>query len=443
MDMMLLGGQKLKESPDELKTLKELDVNDKNDIQQVFESLLEFSFENKQLIDHSIDAQSNKATDDSEFNHEEFLSLIGEEPWQLLNVKNQLENNVDELGQELPPSLSVSSLVANETDKNLKEDSSLLLDINTKLSLKDNNNLFPSLTDSFEAAEVAQQNINKLTKASFYEDRTQGLFDGLQRAEDSGNSFKNLFMLNGDAENLTYTENYLNNKNDLFTALNGDHLLRAEQLHLKQMTGEKLNVLQQEAQLLIESGMVIDDKPTEDFKSIIQEQKVAELSEWSSNSFNKELTSKTEALLSQKTLKLEGVIGTVNWSANFAKSIKTLLTQQIKEAKIEVDPPELGPIQIKLAINQQDVNVQFQTQSGATKDHIENALPKLKEMLEESGYNLLESHVNQEQSGNRSGNSATSEETLSFKSDELQDSELEEVINQELSLDRKGVDFFA
>ncbi len=78
----------------------------------------------------------------------------------------------------------------------------------------------------------------------------------------------------------------------------------------------------------------------------------------------------------------------VMWSAN----------QKLQSASIQLDPPELGSLQVKLHITQDQVSVSFTSPHAHVRDALEQSLPRLREMMAEQGLNLGESSVEDQSS---------------------------------------------
>ena len=78
----------------------------------------------------------------------------------------------------------------------------------------------------------------------------------------------------------------------------------------------------------------------------------------------------------------------VMWSAN----------QKVQTASIQLDPPELGSLQVKLNISHDQVSVSFTSPHAHVRDALEQSLPRLREMMAEQWLNLGESSVNDQSS---------------------------------------------
>ena len=70
-----------------------------------------------------------------------------------------------------------------------------------------------------------------------------------------------------------------------------------------------------------------------------------------------------------------------------------MMARNMKSVDIRLDPPELGSMQVKLSVQNDQASVSFVVSSSQAKDALEQSLPKLKEMLEQQGMQLADSDV--------------------------------------------------
>lgn len=80
-----------------------------------------------------------------------------------------------------------------------------------------------------------------------------------------------------------------------------------------------------------------------------------------------------------------------------ADKVRWMVNQSNVLAEIRLDPPELGSMQVKVHMNGDAANVSFVVQSQQARDVLDQAVPRLKELLEEQGIQLGQSSVQQEQ----------------------------------------------
>ncbi|WP_163935820.1 flagellar hook-length control protein FliK [Paraferrimonas sp. SM1919] len=77
--------------------------------------------------------------------------------------------------------------------------------------------------------------------------------------------------------------------------------------------------------------------------------------------------------------------------------IKLMIQQATNQAEIKLDPPELGSMVIRLQVQGDQTQVQFQVQHQHTKELLEQSLERLKGMLEQQGLSLADTHVGRDQ----------------------------------------------
>ena len=82
-----------------------------------------------------------------------------------------------------------------------------------------------------------------------------------------------------------------------------------------------------------------------------------------------------------------------DFSPNLANRIQWIYQQALASAEILMDPPELGPLSVKLHTSRGETNILFQVSNPQTKDMIEENLAKLKESLEQLGIQLGDTQV--------------------------------------------------
>jgi flagellar hook-length control protein FliK len=71
-----------------------------------------------------------------------------------------------------------------------------------------------------------------------------------------------------------------------------------------------------------------------------------------------------------------------------------MVGQQQQGAEIRLNPPALGPLEIKLSMTDGQASLTFSTQHLPVKEALEAATPRLREMFSESGINLGSVSVN-------------------------------------------------
>jgi flagellar hook-length control protein FliK len=102
-----------------------------------------------------------------------------------------------------------------------------------------------------------------------------------------------------------------------------------------------------------------------------------------------------------------------NAAGQLKERINLMINQKIQVAEIRLDPAELGQMQIRVNLQQEQATVQFIVQQQHAKELLEQQMPRLREMLQQQGIQLGEGQVQHQRqgdsnaSGQRNGNSGS------------------------------------
>ncbi|MDO6612489.1 flagellar hook-length control protein FliK [Shewanella sp. 1_MG-2023] len=142
----------------------------------------------------------------------------------------------------------------------------------------------------------------------------------------------------------------------------------------------------------------------------------------------------------------ESVVQMQDMIQKFAPVMKqqliTMVGQGVQHAEIRLDPAELGHMVVKVQVNGEQTQVQFQVAQSQTKDLIEQAIPKLREMLAEEGLQLADSQVSQD--GESQKKSEYDEQNSSGENmlDEISAQELE-IATKHAKSSNSAIDYYA
>ena len=117
-----------------------------------------------------------------------------------------------------------------------------------------------------------------------------------------------------------------------------------------------------------------------------------------------------------------------------------MVSSKIQSAQIQLNPRDMGPIDIKVSMQQDQANVVFSTQVSQTKEALELALPRLREMFEENGLGLADVDV-QQQDANESHQGQAQQDGGSLEQSESDSVETESQVVQQHSVGL--VDYYA
>lgn len=95
-------------------------------------------------------------------------------------------------------------------------------------------------------------------------------------------------------------------------------------------------------------------------------------------------------------------LGNNGWAEEFSQKISWMSTQQNQVAELHLNPPNLGPLDVVLRISDNQATALFASPHGAVRDAVENALPKLRELLADNGIMLGNTTISDQSPRDRS-----------------------------------------
>lgn len=97
--------------------------------------------------------------------------------------------------------------------------------------------------------------------------------------------------------------------------------------------------------------------------------------------------------VNSQTNMLPAQITSPQWSNQIGERVNWMIGQNIQQAEIKLNPPDLGLLEIKIKFSAEQASVSFGSANAQVREALENAMPKLREMFEESGLDLANVNV--------------------------------------------------
>ena len=131
-----------------------------------------------------------------------------------------------------------------------------------------------------------------------------------------------------------------------------------------------------------------------------------------------------------------------------AEKVQMMMSKNLKNIDIRLDPPELGRLQIRMQVTGEGTSVHFTVSNPQARDAIEHTMPRLREMLAQQGVQLGESSVQQQASGQQRGqysDKAQGSELGQGSNATLTGDDLETDVGLELNIlgKRDGISYYA
>lgn len=83
------------------------------------------------------------------------------------------------------------------------------------------------------------------------------------------------------------------------------------------------------------------------------------------------------------------------WDQALSERVMWVANQKFQGAEIKLNPPQLGPIEVRVQLQHEQAHISFTAQHASVRDALEAALPRLREMFNASGFNLVDVNVSQ------------------------------------------------
>lgn len=91
-------------------------------------------------------------------------------------------------------------------------------------------------------------------------------------------------------------------------------------------------------------------------------------------------------------------VGQNAWGESIAQRVSLMAGQKVTSAQIQLDPPELGAMTVKVTVNGDQATVSFQSPHAIVRDALEQSFPRLQEMLGQQGIQLSDAQVSDQSS---------------------------------------------
>ena len=99
------------------------------------------------------------------------------------------------------------------------------------------------------------------------------------------------------------------------------------------------------------------------------------------------------AMTGQPTERLTPTVGSPGWDEAVGQKVTWMASGGLQSASLTLNPPDLGPLQVVLHVNNDHAEATFITAQPEVKQALEAAMPKLREMMDQAGIQLGQATV--------------------------------------------------
>lgn len=94
-------------------------------------------------------------------------------------------------------------------------------------------------------------------------------------------------------------------------------------------------------------------------------------------------------------LSLPQRVGGAGWSQSLADRVIWLTGREQQIAELKLNPPNLGPLEVRLVVQQDQASVTFVSQHAMVREALEQAMPRLRDMLEQQELRLVQADISE------------------------------------------------
>ncbi|MBU0592311.1 MAG: flagellar hook-length control protein FliK [Gammaproteobacteria bacterium] len=122
---------------------------------------------------------------------------------------------------------------------------------------------------------------------------------------------------------------------------------------------------------------------------------------------------------------IQAPVGSAGWGEALGQKVVWMAGQQTQVAELRLNPPNLGPMEVRISVSNDQISAIFVSHQPAVREAIEAAMPRLREMLAEGGMSLGNATVSsdslpQQQASGREGQSGSSRQAGFSSNDNMQ-----------------------
>lgn len=151
----------------------------------------------------------------------------------------------------------------------------------------------------------------------------------------------------------------------------------------------------------------------------------------------------THTPIQPKALDIPLPLNHAQWGDKFSEHIVWLGKNDIQSALIKINPEELGPLEISVKVSKDSTSVTILSHSIQARDIVDQALPRLREMMAEQGLNLTDVQVSADQRSSQFSQNSSNQDSQNEYSFGREAEEEVQMITSAKKPPKGLVDYFA
>ncbi|HFC53901.1 MAG TPA: hypothetical protein ENJ43_05665 [Gammaproteobacteria bacterium] len=103
------------------------------------------------------------------------------------------------------------------------------------------------------------------------------------------------------------------------------------------------------------------------------------------------------------SLPISAPLHSPQWQGALGERLVWMVKRDLQQAELRLNPQHLGPVEVRIEIRNEQASITFSAHHTVTRDALEAAVPRLREMLGENGVNLASVDVSRHHGGSGQG----------------------------------------
>ncbi len=132
-----------------------------------------------------------------------------------------------------------------------------------------------------------------------------------------------------------------------------------------------------------------------------------------------------------------------NWGEAVAKRIVLIATNGIKTVQLQLNPQDLGPMEVNINITKDQASINFNSQHVVVREALEANMQRLKEMFDAAGIDLVDVNVSDQSFAQQHESKFNGDSSSFSKENQFDDMGDEDAAPIDISLSTNAVDFYA
>jgi len=139
------------------------------------------------------------------------------------------------------------------------------------------------------------------------------------------------------------------------------------------------------------------------------------------------------------SLPVETPVHAKGWDEEVGNHVQWLLSQKMHVAQLRLNPPNLGSVDVRIQLQDNQLNVHFNASHALVRDSLDASLPRLRELMNDTGLNLVNIDVAQHSysEDRQDGNPAVAHSYP--EQDEAESTALTSVTEADRAISRQGM----